>query len=160
MPYYHNPSTGESVWEPPSGTDSDKLKVYMGQYFSQTAAASSAPSDQGEGEKIRASHLLIKHKDSRRPSSWKEAEITRTKEEATSILLGHEARIRAGAVSLAELAVNESDCSSARKGGDLGFFGRGQMQKPFEDAAFALKPGEVSRVVETDSGFHLIERTA
>lgn len=76
-----------------------------------------------------------------------------------SVILAHEARIRTGSSSLAELAVTESDCSSARKGGDLGYFGRGQMQKPFEEAAFALKPGEVSHVIETDSGLHLIERT-
>lgn len=59
---------------------------------------------------------------------------------------------------MGELAVKESDCSSARKMGDLGFFGKGDMQKEFEEAAFALKPGEVSHVVETASGLHLIER--
>ena len=69
--------------------------------------------------KIRTAHLLIKHKDSRKPSSWREAQITRSKEEAISILLGHEARIRSGSVSLGGLAVTESDCSSARKRGDL-----------------------------------------
>ena len=69
--------------------------------------------------KIRAAHLLVKHKDSRRPSSWRESQITRTKEEATSIILGHEARIRSGQTSLGDLAVTESDCSSARKRGDL-----------------------------------------
>lgn len=61
----------------------------------------------------------MKHKDSRRPSSWREAEITRTKEEATTIIRGHENRIRAGEVSLGDLSVTESDCSSARKKGDL-----------------------------------------
>jgi peptidyl-prolyl cis-trans isomerase NIMA-interacting 1 len=75
-----------------------------------------------------------------------------------SIILGHEARIRSGQTSLGQLAVSESDCSSARKMGDLGFFGKGDMQKEFEDAAFQLKPGDVSRVVETASGLHLIER--
>lgn len=86
-----------------------------------------------------------------------QAEITRTKEEARTIIKAHEARIRGGA-SLGDLAVTESDCSSARKMGDLGYFGQGDMQKEFEEAAFALKPGEVSGVVETASGLHLIER--
>lgn len=72
--------------------------------------------------KIRASHLLVKHSGSRRPSSWKEKEIIRSKEEARDILLGYEKRIRSGDVSLAELAVSESDCGSARKGGDLYVF--------------------------------------
>lgn len=76
-----------------------------------------------------------------------------------SLILAHEARIRSGASSLGELAVSESDCSSARKGGDLGVFKRGDMQKEFETAAFGLKVGEVSHVVETASGLHLIERT-
>lgn len=74
------------------------------------------------------------------------------------IIKAHEAKIKAGPVSLADLAPTESDCSSARKRGDLGYFGRGDMQKEFEDAAFALKPGEMSGVVETASGLHLIER--
>ena len=73
----------------------------------------------GREGKIRAAHLLVKHKDSRKPSSWREADITRTKEEATSILLGHEARIRSGSTSLGDLAVTESDCRSAMKRGDL-----------------------------------------
>lgn len=75
-----------------------------------------------------------------------------------SIILAHEARIRSGQTSLGQLAVSESDCSSARKMGDLGFFGKGDMQKEFEEASFQLKPGEMSHVVETASGLHLIER--
>lgn len=69
--------------------------------------------------KIRCAHLLVKHRDSRRPSSWREANITRTKEEAIEILKGYERRIKSGEVRLADLAVTESDCSSARKRGDL-----------------------------------------
>ena len=69
--------------------------------------------------KIRAAHLLVKHKDSRRPSSWREATITRSKDEATEIVKGHQAKIQSGQSSLGELAVTESDCSSARKKGDL-----------------------------------------
>lgn len=58
-----------------------------------------------------------------------------------------------------ELASKFSDCSSASKGGDLGFFSTGQMQKPFEEAAFALNVGELSEPVFTDSGVHIILRT-
>ncbi|KAK4971866.1 peptidyl-prolyl cis-trans isomerase Pin1 [Elasticomyces elasticus] len=156
LPYYFHPQTKESRWEPPSGTDSEKLKLYMGMHHSTQAIR---PDGNGQQEgKIRAAHLLVKHRDSRRPSSWREAQITRSKEEAMSIIRGHESRIRSGATSLGDLATSESDCSSARKKGDLGFFGRGDMQKEFEDASFALKPGEVSHVVETASGLHLIER--
>ncbi|KAE8383362.1 hypothetical protein BDV26DRAFT_251600 [Aspergillus bertholletiae] len=156
LPYYFNPMTKESRWEPPADTDTDMLKVYMANYHSgPTSRADGA--GQGEG-KIRCSHLLVKHRESRRPSSWREADITRSKEEAIEILRGHEARIQSGEVSLGDLAMSESDCSSARKRGDLGFFGRGEMQKEFEDAAFALQPGQVSGIVDTASGVHLIER--
>ena len=89
--------------------------------------------------------------------------ITRTKEEAIEILQGYEAEINAAGDSFAdkfaELATRESDCSSHEKGGDLGRFGRGQMQKPFEDAAFALEVGKMSGITSTDSGVHLILRT-
>lgn len=87
-----------------------------------------------------------------------QAEITRSKEEALEILKEHEAKIKSGSISLGELALTESDCSSARKRGDLGYFGKGDMQKEFEDASFALSPGQMSEIVETASGLHLIER--
>merc|ERR1712230_44357 len=105
-----------------------------------------------------AAHLLVKHNGSRRPSSWKEQNITRSKEEAMKILQGYEQQINSNQTTLGDLAVSESDCTSARKRGDLGLFGKGQMQKEFEDAAFALKPGEMSGIVETASGLHLIQR--
>lgn len=75
-------------------------------------------------------------------------------------LAGHRERIASGEISLAELAATESDCSSARNGGDLGFFGPGQMQKPFEEASFKLQVNEMSEPVFTDSGIHIILRTA
>ena len=157
LPYYFNSKTRESRWDPPEGTDPDTLKVYMAQNHSSTAAAKADGTVAPEG-KIRAAHLLVKHKDSRRPSSWREQNITRTQEEAREIIKGYEEQIRSGMMTLSDLALSESDCSSARKGGDLGFFGKREMQKEFEDAAFALKPGEMSGVVETASGLHLIQR--
>lgn len=112
----------------------------------------------GEDGKIRAAHLLVKHRDSRRPASWKDPNITRSKEEAIEILKGYEEQIKSGQTTLGDLATSESDCSSARKRGDLGFFAYKDMQESFSAGAFALKPGEVSGIVETASGVHLIER--
>lgn len=117
LPYYFNASTKESRWEPPPGTDPDKIKSYMALHHSTPANPSASGS--AKGGKIRAAHLLVKHRDSRRPSSWKEPEVRRTKEEALDVLRGYEERIRAGEVTLGDLATSESDCSSARKKGDL-----------------------------------------
>lgn len=58
----------------------------------------------------------------------------------------------------ATIASTESDCSSAQKGGDLGVFGRGQMQKSFEDATYALAVGALSDIVDSDSGIHVVLR--
>lgn len=107
---------------------------------------------------VRCRHLLVKHEGSRRPASWKSERITRTREQALELLADYRERIILGQVSFEALAATESDCSSAQNGGDLGFFGRGQMQKPFEDVAFALSPGDISGYVDTDSGVHIIQR--
>ncbi|XP_071948147.1 peptidyl-prolyl cis-trans isomerase NIMA-interacting 1-like [Antedon mediterranea] len=130
--YYLNTKTNASQWEKP------------------TAAAS---------DTMRCSHLLVKHVESRRPSSWKQDTITRSKDEALEILKGHRERIVSGEIEFSELASEESDCSSARKGGDLGWFGHGQMQRPFEEATLALKIGDISEPIYTESGIHIIYRT-
>ncbi|KAI5855078.1 rotamase-domain-containing protein [Durotheca rogersii] len=155
LPYYFNAIDKVSRWEPPSGTDTEKLKKYMAVHHSTSSQTSVSARPEG---KIRAAHLLVKHRNSRRPASWRENEITRSKEEALDIIKGHEQKIKSGSISLGELAMSESDCSSARKRGDLGYFGKGDMQKEFEEAAFALQPGQLSGIVETASGLHLIER--
>ena len=83
-----------------------------------------------------------------------------SKEEALAKLAGIRESIVAGTARFEDVARVESDCSSAARGGDLGSFGRGQMQKPFEDAAFGLKVGELSGFVDSDSGVHIVLRTA
>ncbi|KAF9225299.1 rotamase-domain-containing protein [Gyrodon lividus] len=152
IPYFFNVDTKQSTWDAPSGFTEDEVKDFPG-----------AKEYWGKPNQIRASHLLVKHKDSRRPSSWKAENITLTKEEAIAILQKHQADINAASSErekFGELATKYSDCSSHDRGGDLGMFTRGQMQKPFEDAAFALQVGEISDIVSTDSGVHLIMRTA
>ena len=115
---------------------------------------------------VQASHILAKHARSRRPSSWREEKITCTKEQAVARLTSlrdtlHETVATGGsdtqlAAKFAELAKTDSDCNSAAKGGELGKFGRGKMQKAFEEAAFSLAPGTLSGIVDTDSGVHLV----
>mmetsp|Transcript_31835 Transcript_31835/g.95295 ORF Transcript_31835/g.95295 Transcript_31835/m.95295 type:complete len:117 (-) Transcript_31835:51-401(-) len=114
-------------------------------------------------EQVRAAHLLIKHTGSRNPVSRRTNQtISLTPEEALKELESYEEHIKAEGVesSFPRYAQERSDCSSYARNGDLGFFGRGQMQQPFEDAAFALGVNEMSSVVSTDSGYHLIYRIA
>jgi peptidyl-prolyl cis-trans isomerase D len=103
-------------------------------------------------EERRASHILIKA-DKDLPA----AERAKAKARAEAIL----AEVRKAPASFAEVARKQSeDTGSAGQGGDLDFFGRGAMVKPFEDAVFAMKQGEISNVVESDFGFHIIQLTA
>ena len=121
-------------------------------------AASTSP-EKRQARTIRASHVLVKHVGSRNPSSWREPVITRSKEEAERMVEAHRTQIIAG-TAFDIVAQSNSDCSSAKRGGDLGPFGRGQMQAEFEEAAFALQVGELSQPVHTASGVHIILRTA
>ncbi|KAH7519939.1 hypothetical protein FEM48_Zijuj08G0090600 [Ziziphus jujuba var. spinosa] len=115
------------------------------------------------GNQVRASHILIKHQGSRRKASWKDPEgrviSNTTRDSAVSQLKAIRDDIVSGKTKFEDAASRYSDCSSAKRGGDLGPFGRGQMQKPFEEATFALKIGEISDIVDTDSGVHIILRT-
>jgi pSer/pThr/pTyr-binding forkhead associated (FHA) protein len=85
---------------------------------------------------VRCRHLLVKHTKSRNPKSWRSPDgVTRSPEEAMDIILDYEARLKSKHDSFEELAKEFSDCSSAKKRGDLGHFKRGQMQPSFEQAA-------------------------
>jgi len=85
--------------------------------------------------KIQCRHILVK-----------------TEAEANAILFD----LQRGA-DFAKMAQEKSLCPSKKSGGDLGEFGKGQMVKEFETAAFALKPGEISKPVKTQFGWHLIK---
>ena len=102
-----------------------------------------------EPERVRASHILIKAEADTDPV---------TKEEGRKKLEAVKKRLDQGE-DFAALAKEFSECPSAEKGGDLGYFERGKMVKPFEDAAFSMNPGEVSGIVVTSFGFHLIKVT-
>lgn len=105
-----------------------------------------------EPEQRQASHILI-----RVDKNAAETEVKAAQTKAEQLL----AQIKANPADFAKLAKQHSqDPGSADKGGDLGFFGRGMMVKPFEDSAFSLKEGEVSGLVRSDFGFHLIKVTA
>jgi len=100
-------------------------------------------------EERKASHILI--------AAAKDAAAdvrAKAKDAAQALLV----RVRAKPESFSELArKNSQDSGSAAKGGDLGYFAKGAMVKQFEDAAFALKKGEISEVVESDFGYHIIQ---
>jgi peptidyl-prolyl cis-trans isomerase C len=100
-------------------------------------------------ESVKASHILCAT-----PQGATEDQKKAAKEKAE----GLRKRV-AGGEDFAAVAKDNSDCPSAKQGGDLGSFPRGKMVKPFEDAAFALKTGEISNVVETQFGYHVIKTT-
>ena len=113
-------------------------------------------------DKVRASHVLLKHKGSRNPVSRRtgKSTVSVSREEAGTALSKILEDIKSGRTSFAEAAKQYSDCGSFKEGGDLGLFGPGEMMKPFDDATRALKIGEISGLIDTDSGVHIILRTA
>lgn len=100
-------------------------------------------------ETVKASHILIGTEPNASAEDKKKA-----REKAEKLR-----KELAGGARFEELAKGNSSCPSSQQGGDLGFFGKGQMVPPFEQAAFALKPGEISDVVETQFGYHIIKLT-
>ena len=120
----------------------DDLRKYYAENLSRYTAT----------EERRVRHILINAAKDAAPDLRQKA-----KARAEALL----AEVRKAPASFAEMAKkNSEDPGSAANGGDLDFFGRGAMVKPFEDAAFAMKPGETSQVIETDFGYHVLRLEA
>merc|ERR1719492_207709 len=120
-------------------------------------------------ERVRVFHILCKHGESRNPISRRTNQpITISREEAHSELNGFREEFKDVEevsdvpwglfAAFKQGAKERSDCGSFKKYGDLGWFGRGQMQKAFEEASFSLGNGELSKIVDTASGSHLLLR--
>ena len=104
-------------------------------------------------ERVAASHILITPDKNEKDKTKADAGA---KKKTDDIL----AKIKSGKIDFAKAAETESACPSGKSAkGSLGEFGRGQMVKPFEDVAFGLKPNEMSGVVKTQFGYHIIKVT-
>jgi len=118
-----------------------------------TPPAPAAPQP-GAAQTIHAAHILVMYRGSMRaPES-----ITRTQQEARTRAEQALARARRGDDFAALAREYSDDQSNAQRGGDLGSFPHGAMVGPFDQAAFALQPGQLSGIVETPFGYHIIKR--
>ncbi|OFW01742.1 MAG: hypothetical protein A3I61_15245 [Acidobacteria bacterium RIFCSPLOWO2_02_FULL_68_18] len=106
------------------------------------------PSQFQQAERVHASHILI-----RVPEGADAAAKTQARERAAGVL----EEVKAGKDFAALAKQHSQDPGSAAKGGDLGYFERGQMVGPFEEAAFSLPTGQTSELVETPFGFHILK---
>ena len=120
----------------------DDLRKYYTENASRFTAA----------EERRARHILVQ------AAKDAPADVRQKAKAKAEGLLAEARKNPAGFADLAKK--NSDDPGSAANGGDLDFFGRGAMVKPFEDAVYAMKPGEISNVVESDFGFHIIQLDA
>jgi len=113
------------------------------QYYEQNKQRFNRP------EQVRASHILIEVSPND-PQEKKDQALAKAKQLLEQIQ---------GGADFAELARAHSACPSSSRGGDLGYFGKGEMEEPFEKAVFALQVGQVGDIVQTRYGYHIIKVT-
>ncbi|HVY27706.1 MAG TPA: peptidylprolyl isomerase [Polyangiaceae bacterium] len=145
-------STFEGPGEPPRVASSPQAEAAKANAASREAASAEVA---GQPSEIAARHLLVAYQGALRASP----SVTRSKGEAQA--RASEALKRAKAGEDFEQLVKEfsDEPGAADRGGSLGRFGHGMMVPAFEKAAFKLAPGEISDIVETQFGFHVIQRT-
>ena len=142
--------------------DYTRRDIIIANFIQQTIASKVTVSDEeskkfydqnpdkfSQSETVKASHILIGV-----DSKATEEEKKKAREKAEKLR-----KDLAGGADFATLAKENSTCPSSQKGGDLGYFGKGQMVPAFEQAAFSLKKDEMSNVVETQFGYHIIKLT-
>jgi peptidyl-prolyl cis-trans isomerase SurA len=105
-------------------------------------------------EKAHTRHILVRYRGARNAPD----DITRTEPEARARAEELRAQASAPGADFAAIARENSDDSSAERGGDVGTLGRGRLAEPYEQAAFALQPNAISPVVQSEFGFHIIQR--
>jgi len=130
------------LFEPKDYTDQVKVsEAEVKKYYETYQGAFRVP------EKVRARHILFSL-----PRNAKKEEIEKGKKKALEVM-----KLAKEGKDFAKLAEKYSQGPTAKKGGDLGYFTRGTMVKPFEKAAFSMKKGEISELVRTSFGFHIIK---
>jgi parvulin-like peptidyl-prolyl isomerase len=142
-------TTFESQGEPP------RVAVAPGAGTKAAESAEPAADLAGQPTEIAARHLLVAYQGALRASP----SVTRSKAEAQARATEALNRAKAGEDFEALVKQYSDEPGAADRGGALGRFGRGMMVPAFEKVAFKLAPGEVSNVVETPFGFHVIQRT-
>lgn len=128
------------------GATSDVLEAPYGWVIARRCAV----------ELVHSRHILVRFAGARNAPE----ELTRTREEARALIDAARVEALAPGADFAALARERSEDGSAERGGDVGTLGRGRLAPEYEAAVFALPEGAISEVVETDVGFHVIQRVA